>query len=128
MFRDQFLARIRDKFTSRKFRIGFPEDLDPRVHEATQKLISLGLLSKAVLFSPKSDFFAACSLEFKSFLLKDSSYQVVSESYPQIQKEIFEKLKQKVQSKKRRVKEEELKKKVGAPFVPSSLSLIYRGA
>lgn len=119
MFQDQLLARIRDKFASRKFRIGFPEDLDPRVHEATQKLVSFGLLSKIVLFSSEPDFFATCSAEFKSFLLKDSSFEFVNQIHSQIQKKIFEKLKQKALAKKRRVNEKELDRKSKHPLYQS---------
>ena len=56
MFQDQIFAKVREKLPGRPFRVGLPEDLDPRVQEAMKRLCSLHMINELFLFSSEAHF------------------------------------------------------------------------
>jgi len=127
MFREQIFGRIRGGSSLEKFRVGLPEDLDGRIHEALKKLYNEKLIEEFFIFSPKSKFvqsLAPCYHDF--FLAGNQKLNFLAESSLAMKAKIIAKLKLRLVQKQRMINEVELETKANSPLY-QSLYLLSQG-
>ena len=122
MVRSALLKKVKSFFPNKNLRLGFPEDLDPRVHEAIKGLYNAGISERFFLSSEEKNFYDSLG-EHKDFFLNKREAFHFHSSRSQLEEKIFETLRLKAIERGKQVDESLLLKKAATFLYQSVYSL-----